>query len=76
LQHIDYWSNIQGVPGINGSILGGHNDGCSEQNSACVHVYMCPVPRSFRGRDISLNSYKFVGNKEILRTISNIGIYR
>jgi hypothetical protein len=39
-----------------------------------VYMYMCPIPNSFRGRDISLNSPEIV-KKEILRTVSNTGIY-
>jgi hypothetical protein len=36
---------------------------------------MCPVPNGFRDRAISLYSPKTVDKKEILRTVSNIGIY-
>jgi hypothetical protein len=38
-------------------------------------MYMCPIPNGFRDRAISLYSTKFVDKKEILRTVSNIGIY-
>jgi hypothetical protein len=34
---------------------------------------MCPIPNGFRV--ISLYSSKTVGKKEILRTVSNTGIY-
>jgi hypothetical protein len=40
-----------------------------------VYVYMRPVPYGFRDRDISLYSCKIVDKKEILRTVSNTGIY-
>jgi hypothetical protein len=36
---------------------------------------MCPIPNGFRDRTISLYSSKIVDKKEILRTVSNIGIY-
>jgi hypothetical protein len=36
---------------------------------------MCPVPNGFRDGAISLYSSKIVDEKEILRTVSNIGIY-
>jgi predicted transport protein len=36
---------------------------------------MYPIPNGFRGRAISLYSSKIVDRKEILRTVSNIGIY-
>jgi hypothetical protein len=35
---------------------------------------MCPIPNRFRDRAISMHSYKIV-DKEILRIVSNIGIY-
>jgi hypothetical protein len=38
-------------------------------------MYMCPIPNGFRDRDISLYSSKIVDKKEILRTVSNSGIY-
>jgi hypothetical protein len=38
-------------------------------------MYMCPIPNGFRDRTISLCSSKTVGKKEILRTVSNAGIY-
>jgi hypothetical protein len=40
-----------------------------------VYVYMCPIPNCFRDRAISLYSSKFVDKQEILRTVSNTGIY-
>jgi hypothetical protein len=39
-----------------------------------VYMYMCPIPNSFRDRAVSLYSSKIV-DKEILRTLSNAGIY-
>jgi hypothetical protein len=36
---------------------------------------MCPIPNGFRDRAISLYSTKSVDKKEILRTVSNSGIY-
>jgi hypothetical protein len=36
---------------------------------------MCPIPKGFRDRAISLHSSKIVDKKEILRTVSNTGIY-
>jgi hypothetical protein len=36
---------------------------------------MCPIPNGFRDRAISLYSSKIVHKKEILRTVSNTGIY-
>jgi hypothetical protein len=38
-------------------------------------MYVCPIPNGFRDRTISLYSYKTVDKKEILRTVSNTGIY-
>jgi hypothetical protein len=40
-----------------------------------VYMYMCPIPNCFRDRNISLYSSKIVDKKEILSTVSNIGIY-
>jgi hypothetical protein len=39
------------------------------------YIYMCPIPNDFRDGDISLYSSKIVDKKEILRTVSNTGIY-
>jgi hypothetical protein len=36
---------------------------------------MCPTPNGFRGRAISLYSSKIVDKKQILRTVSDTGIY-
>jgi hypothetical protein len=38
-------------------------------------MYICPIPNGFRDRAISLYSSKTVDKKEILRTVSNTGIY-
>jgi hypothetical protein len=40
-----------------------------------VYVYMCRIPNGFRVRAISLYSSKIVDKKEILRSVSNTGIY-
>jgi hypothetical protein len=40
-----------------------------------MHMYMSPIPNGFRDRVISLYSSKIVDKKEILRTVSNTGIY-
>jgi predicted transport protein len=36
---------------------------------------MCPIRNGFVDRDISLYSSKIVDKKEILRTVSNTGMY-
>jgi hypothetical protein len=43
----------------------------------CKKVYadMCSILNGFQDRAISLYSYKIVDKKEILRTVSNTGIY-
>ena len=61
----------QNVPGGNVSIQGGHSIGHSKQK---VHMYMCPIPKGFRDRVISLYSFKII-DKEILRIVSDIDIY-
>jgi hypothetical protein len=38
-------------------------------------MYMCPIPNSFRERVISLYSSKIVDKEQVLRTVSNAGIY-
>jgi hypothetical protein len=40
-----------------------------------VYMYICPISNGFRDRAISLYSSKIVDKKEILRTVSNAGIY-
>jgi hypothetical protein len=40
-----------------------------------IYMYVCPIPNGFPDRAISLYSSEIVGNKEILRTVSNTGIY-
>jgi hypothetical protein len=42
---------------------------------AFVCTYMCPIPNGFRDNVISLYSSNFVDKKQILRTVSNTGIY-
>jgi hypothetical protein len=41
-----------------------------------IYMYMCPIRNGFRDRTISLYTAKIVDRKEILRTVSNTGIYR
>jgi hypothetical protein len=67
--------NIQDVPRQKVSILRRHSIHHSKQKKR-VYVYMCPIPNGFRDRAISLYSSKIVDNKEILRTVSDTGIYR
>jgi hypothetical protein len=38
-------------------------------------TYVCPIPKCFRDRAISLYSFKIVEKKEILSTASNTRIY-
>jgi hypothetical protein len=40
-----------------------------------VYMYTCPIPNGLRDRAISLYSSKYVDKKEILRTVSNTGVY-
>jgi hypothetical protein len=40
-----------------------------------VYMYMCPIPNGFRDTAISLYISKIVDKKEVLRTVSNTGIY-
>jgi hypothetical protein len=40
-----------------------------------LYMYMCPIPNGFRDRVISLCSSEIVDKKQILRTVSNDGIY-
>jgi hypothetical protein len=40
-----------------------------------VYMYMCLIPNGFRDRAISLYSSKTVDKNEILRIVSNTGIY-
>jgi hypothetical protein len=63
---------IQGVPGGRVSILECHIIGHYKKK---VYVYMCPIANGFRDTAISLCSSKIVDKKEILRTVSNTGIY-
>jgi hypothetical protein len=64
--------HIQNVSGGKLNILGGLNFGHSKQKKS---MYMYPIPKSFGDRAISLYSSKIFGKKEILRTVSNTGIY-
>jgi hypothetical protein len=63
---------IQNVPGVKVNMLGGHSIGYSKQT---VYMHMCPIPNGFRDKAISLCIFKIVNKKEILRTVSNTGIY-
>jgi hypothetical protein len=54
------------------NILGGHDFGHSKQRNVYVHV---TYSNCFRDRAISLYSSKIVDKEEILRTVSNTGIY-
>jgi hypothetical protein len=65
-------TNTQGVPGEKVNVLGGHSSSHFKQK---LYMYMCPIPNGFRDRVISLYSSKIVDKKEILRTVSNAGIY-
>jgi hypothetical protein len=40
-----------------------------------VSMHMRPIPIGFRDTAISLYCFKFVDKKEILRTVTNTGIY-
>jgi hypothetical protein len=50
----------------------GHSVGHYKQK---VYMYMGSIPNVFRERNVSLYSSKIVDKKDILRTLSNIGIY-
>jgi hypothetical protein len=63
---------IQSVARGKVNILGCYSIGHSKQK---VYMYMCPIPDGFRDRGISLCSSYIVDKKEILRTVSNTGIY-
>jgi hypothetical protein len=64
---------IQSVPWATVNILGGHSICHSKKQK--VYIYVCPIPNCFQDRVISLYSSKIVAKKEILRIVSNIGIY-
>jgi hypothetical protein len=66
-------THTQDVPGGKVNTLGGHSIGHSKQKK--LYMYMCPIPNGFRDRANSLYSSKVVEKKEILRTVSNTGIY-
>jgi hypothetical protein len=40
-----------------------------------MYIDMCPIPNGFRDTAISLYSSKIVDKEEILRNVSNAGIY-
>jgi hypothetical protein len=66
---------LRSVPGGKVNIPGGHSIGHSKQKEVYTYMYMCPIPNGFRDRVISLYSSKIVDKKDILRTVSNTGIY-
>jgi hypothetical protein len=72
---LKYIYNIQSVPGGKVNILGGHIASVILSKKVYMYSYMCPILNDFRGRAISLSSSKIVEKKEILRTVSNTGIY-
>jgi hypothetical protein len=60
-------ATIQSVPGGEVTV--------SAIPSKKLYMYMCPIPNGFRDRAISLYSSETVNKKEILRSVSNTGIY-
>jgi hypothetical protein len=66
-------TRIGNVPGGKVNILRGHSIGHSKQKK--MYIYMRPIPNGFRDGVISLYSSKIVDKKEILRTVSNTGVY-
>jgi NurA-like 5'-3' nuclease len=40
-----------------------------------LYMYTCLIPNRFRDKDISLYSSKIVDKKEIVRIVSNTGVY-
>jgi hypothetical protein len=60
--------NTQDVPGGKDNIMEGHIINYFKQKKI-AYTYMCPIPKG------SLYSSKIVDKKEILRTVSNTGIY-
>jgi hypothetical protein len=40
-----------------------------------MYIYICTIPKGFQDITISLYNSKIVDKKEILRTVSNTGIY-
>jgi hypothetical protein len=54
--------------------VGGHSVGHSKQK-LYMYEYMRLIPNGFRDTAISLYSPKIVDKSEILRTVSNTGIY-
>jgi hypothetical protein len=65
-------SLIQNVPGGKANILGGHSIGHSKKK---IYTFICSIPNGFRIGAISLYSSETVDKKEILRSVSNTGIY-
>jgi hypothetical protein len=63
---------IEDVPGGKVNIVGGL---VSVILSKKVYMYMYPIPNGFRDTVITLYICKVVDKKEILRTVSNAGIY-
>jgi hypothetical protein len=50
-------------------VLGGHS---VSQSKHKLYMYMCPIPKDFRDRAISLNSSKIVDTKEILHAVPKV----
>jgi hypothetical protein len=65
-------NNIQNVPGGKVNILLGHSVSHCKWNRVHLHV---SYSERFRDRAILLCSSEIVDKKEILRTVSNTGIY-
>jgi hypothetical protein len=63
-------SQKQGVPVGKVNILGGHNVILNKK----VYMRMCPIPKGFRDRAISLYISE-IDKKKTLRTVSSIGNY-
>jgi hypothetical protein len=53
-------------------LVGGHSIGHSKHK---IYMCLCPIPNGYRDTAISLYTYKIINEKEILRTVSDTGIY-
>jgi hypothetical protein len=73
LSHEPASHTTQGVPEGKVNILRDHS--IRHYKHSKVYMYVCPTSNGFRDRAISLYSSKIVDKKEILRTVSNTGIY-
>jgi hypothetical protein len=78
---INFLKNNQLIQNQTSQALGLLYRGCPREVVASVilsknmYVYMCPIPNGFRDRAMSLYSSKIIDKKQILRTVSNTGIY-